>query len=125
MKQCKDCKHQNALEIDGYTACPFMKICQQNDRNMYQRVWWKFWAPKMLLITLALVLGGCVTVHVEREPDGTIYARYERCIFSQSLEGVEIDLVTGKATIMKQQSDAEGVARSIARGFAEGVNPVK
>ena len=78
-----------------------------------------------ILITLALLLGGCVTIHVERAPDGTIYARYERCIFSQNLEGVEIDLVTGKATIMKQQSDAEGVARSVARGFAEGLNPVK
>ena len=80
---------------------------------------------RVLLITLALLLSGCVTIHVERAPDGTIYARYERCIFSQNLEGVEIDLVTGKATIMKQQSDAEGVARSVARGFAEGLNPVK
>ena len=80
----------------------------------------------VLFVTiLPLLLGGCVTIHVERAPDGTIYARYERCIFSQNLEGVEIDLVTGKATIMKQQSDAEGVARSVARGFAEGLNPVK
>ena len=59
MKRCKDCKHQNDLEIDGYTACPFMKICQNNDRNMYTRKWWKFWAAKALLITLALLLCGC------------------------------------------------------------------
>ena len=84
------------------------------------------WMLLVIIILLSILcLSGCVTVHVERAPDGTIYARYERCIFSQNLEGVEIDLITGKATIMKQQSDAEGVARSMARGFAEGLNPVK
>lgn len=40
MRKCKDCKHKNALEIEGYLSCPFRKICVNNDRTMYQPRWY-------------------------------------------------------------------------------------
>jgi len=45
-KRCKDCKHEHRLEIDGFRTCPFRKICAANNKNMYQRKWYKFWRPK-------------------------------------------------------------------------------
>ena len=36
MKRCCDCKWQNDLEIDGYTSCPFRKVCEEYDRNMFE-----------------------------------------------------------------------------------------
>lgn len=32
------------------------------DCEYYERKWWRFWAQKVLLITLALLIGGCVHV---------------------------------------------------------------
>ncbi len=79
MKRCKDCRHQNSLEIDGYTACPFMKICQNNDRHMYQRKRWKLWAPKLIII-LALLRCGCSSKSLHErvwDKDGNLIKRVD------------------------------------------------
>ena len=70
MKRCKDCKRcdpyieRNAIEYD-----PAYGWCEIKKKDVGLIVWeCLFWAPKILLITLALLLGGCVHVKL---PDGT------------------------------------------------------
>lgn len=77
----------------------------------------------IILIVLIPCVAGCVQVHVEKEmPDGTkIYATYERWFAPQELEGVQIDLDTGKACIVKQKSDTVVMVAGIAEGIARGL----
>ncbi len=68
MKRCKDCKWaSHRWSID----CAIRDFWgKEHECVYYARKWWKPWAPKVLLITLALLLGGCSRVIV-RLPDGT------------------------------------------------------
>ena len=99
-------------------------------RNIQIEIWLRWLAAIAVLIFIGH-MAGCVMVHVEKEmPDGTkIYATYERWFAPQKLDGVIIDLDTGKASIVKQESDtvalATGIAEGVAKGITEGANPLK
>ncbi len=73
MRQCKDCKWDGVgLETKNFQrsilGCFMCSVCGGPSQLWnYQRKWWRFGAPKVLLITLALILGGC-----EKEPENVI-----------------------------------------------------
>ena len=56
--------------VCGWETCHM--LLRSRIKRALSRKWWKFRAPKVLLITLALLLGGCVHVKM---PDGTEYWR--------------------------------------------------
>jgi len=118
MRRCKDCRHQNSLEIDGFTDCSYKKICVKFDKNMYERkrrLWFAWWIPKVLLITLALLLGGCV--HVKQ--DGFEYWRFG----SQQIGSALLTLPDGSKLLLDGQKSAlptvEITATSITIGGKE------
>ena len=61
MKQCKNCKWVINANADRNHCSPPNMLARQcyndSDRPAYTRKWWKFWAPKVLLLALALLLG--------------------------------------------------------------------
>ncbi len=38
MKPCKNCKHRDTLKIGDAVGCPFQKICDKYNYNMYEKV---------------------------------------------------------------------------------------
>ena len=73
MKRCKDCKWKAPWWIQQWCTLMLSYKHQPLHCQNYQRkswLWFAWWIPKVLLITLALLLGGCSRVIV-RLPDGT------------------------------------------------------
>lgn len=94
MKRCIDCKWDS---LDGDQ--PPCDMCVQS--NKYRRKWWKFWAPKVLLITLTLILGGCSTLDVTM-PDGS-HLRRTRFLDKERIGSVSYD--KGSFTLDGYESD--------------------
>lgn len=126
-KRCKDCKwwfnflwiiqgcnHENNW-VPGFT-CYETKVCYVRKWSL----WWAWWIPKMLLITLALVLGGC-SQHVVTLPDGTTY-KANRFLDSTKIGSVSYD--EGSFTLDGYESDLTKALGIIDRLIArEEVGP--
>ena len=121
MKQCKDCTY------DGYCAqcwlkyeCGFRSMYESAEEcTQYKRTWWKFWAPKVLLITLALLLGGC-SQHILTLPDGSTY-KANRFLDSTKIGSVSYD--DGSFTLDGYESDLTRALGIIDRLIAREEKP--
>lgn len=117
MKGCNNCKHQNRLDIDGLTDCPFKKICATDWMRMYsrkRRLWFAFWIPKVLLITLALILGGCS--HTEATyKDGVATVKRTRILMTEDIGSFSYDATDGSFTLDGYKSDMTQALRLIEK----------
>ena len=132
MKRCEDCKWfipkpnrywKSACWMRGWTFTPNEKCVH------YERKWWHFWAPK-LIITLALLLCGC-SQHIVTLKDGTTYkanrfldwtkigsASYDDGSFT--LDGYESDLTRALGIIDRLLAEKEEREKRLA---FQGVKP--
>ena len=114
MKQCKDCRNRTTCNIDLLDDDGSLveeNVVSQNCW-FYARKWWKVWAPK-LLITLALLIAGCVCVKL---PDGTTYLR----VGPQEIGEVLISKPDGTNFRMERQKAVMPVLIVTPTGFQWG-----
>ncbi len=106
MKQCKDCVRQlichffyELLDNETATDYPDGTNCVR-----YSRVWWKRWVPKVLLITLALLLDGCS--HTEATyKDGVATVKRTRVLMTEDIGSFSYDATDGSFTLDGYKSD--------------------
>ncbi len=115
MKRCKDCSNRTTCNIgllddDGSLV---RDNVVSRDCWFYVRKWWKFWAPKVLLLTLALLLTGCVHVKL---PDGTEYWR----VGEQQIGEVLLTMPDGTEFLMERQRSTIPVLIVTPTGFQLG-----
>ena len=109
MKRCKDCKWET---LDGNRwPC---RDCVGSDK--YRRKWWKFRAPKVLLIALVLLLGGC-GVDVSYKDELGREFRYRR-IGPQQIGEVLLEFPDGSTFLMDgQKSEMPPVKITLPQGI--------
>ena len=115
MKRCKDCRNRTTCNIDLLDDDGSLveeNVVSQNCW-FYARKWWKVWAPKVLLITLALLIAGCVCVKL---PDGTTYLR----VGPQEIGEVLISKPDGTNFRMERQKAVMPVLIVTPTGFQWG-----
>ena len=142
MKQCKDCKWWKFYAYAWFYVYPpkwFFRecalwlhdrkpICLTPEKEHYERKRWKLWAPKVLLITLALLLGGCMSYRGEKtsyRPDGSVETRIKasmtHCLVDSSRTDFKVEVEgLGKASVGSSVIDAESLAE-IIKALPEGI----
>ncbi len=115
MKRCKDCKWDKISMEErtarGMYAC---YLCMNCGSKKY------YWTAKLILITLALLLGGC-SQHIVTLPDGSTY-RANRFLDSTKIGSVSYD--DGSFTLDGYESDLTKALGIIDRLIArEEVGP--
>lgn len=130
MKRCKDCKwcfgHYKEICICLLPAWLDAQECVKSAKY-YTRKWWKVWAPKVLLITLALLLGGCSGWSAKRTdyPDGrvVVMASQWQCLTDSQRARMKFKIPgLGSAEVGTSILDAESIA-AIGKVLAEILEP--
>ncbi len=117
MKQCKDCKWwRRYIWAWFYTYPPkwfFAEcalwlhdrkpICLTPQKELYERKWWKLWAPKLILI-LALLLCGCSQT-IATYKDGVATVKRTRILMTEDIGSFSYDATDGSFTLDGYKSD--------------------
>ncbi len=131
MKRCKDCiwiRSSQHNDYDGriFRTCAMKHYnpthwfneagnCGQYRRK--RRLWFAWWVPKVLLITLALLIGGCV--HVKQ--DGFEYWRFG----SQQIGSALLTLPDGSELLLDGQKSELPTVEITATSITIGGKEVK
>ena len=99
MKQCKDCKWDKISMEErtarGQYAC---YLCMNCGSTKY------YWTAKILLITLALLLGGCSHTTATYK-DGVATVRRTRILMTEDIGSFSYDATDGSFTLDGYKSD--------------------
>lgn len=83
-----------------------------------------FFIGYALIIGFCIILvGSCVTVSVEKSPDGVVRVDYARYLVPQKFEDFIVNLDTGELMFEKQESDTERLVGAAVEGAVRGLRP--
>ncbi len=102
LRRCRDCRRGlpcgKEYHIIGSTCW------NGRDLYWYARKRWKVWAPKVLLITLALLLGGCSQT-IATYKDGVATVKRNRFLMTEDIGSFSYDATDGSFTLDGYKSD--------------------
>ncbi len=112
MKQCKDCNWFNACIARKGDACWHFAPIRRT-----------FWAPRILLLALALLLGGCTAITYNPQTQEVKYQSLGGKSFD-SLSILRLDDGSIEIVVNKYQHEGIGpIVEGAVRGALQGVKP--
>ena len=127
MKQCKDCKWKALWWIQQWCTLMLSYKHQPLHCQNYQRkswLWFAWWIPKVLLITLALLLGGCGTTIRYNPETGEVYYHSDTGKEFSNLSIIKQANGDVLVEVNKYKGDGIGpIVEGAVRGAIKGMKP--
>ena len=86
----------------GWETCHM--LLRSRIKRALSRKWWKVWAPKVLLLTLTLLLGGCSRTTATYK-DGVATVTRTRILMTEDIDSFSYDASDGSFTFEGYKSD--------------------